>query len=128
MCHRFSNDYCFNAFIYRANLHLFFINFILYHFFFWHDKFSMLLCEKDNKVIRIQSHVVLSFVIKFLKLLFRDDFASNFNFLNFILLFRFWFFDSRASEKNSFFEFCFYCCYSISVVFNLLFLFFVYWI
>ena len=53
----------------------------------------------------IQSYVALSLVIKSLKLLFRDDFANNFNFLNFILLFRFWFSDSRAFEESFFLNF-----------------------
>ena len=125
MCHWFSNDCYFSAFICCANFHSFFINFISYRLLFWHDKFNMLLYEKDNKVICVQSHVALPLVIKFLKLLFRNDFASNFNLLNFVLLFWFWFSDSRASEKNSFFEVCFYYYYSVPIVFNLLFLFFV---
>ena len=119
MCHRFSDDCCFSAFMCRANLHSSFINFISYRLLFWHDKFSMLLCEKDNKVTWVQSHVALPLVINLLKSLFRDDFSSNFNLLNFAL----WFSDSRASEEHSFFEFCFCCCYSISIVFNLFFCF-----
>ena len=100
------------------------LHFIL--FFFWHDKFSMLFCEKDNKFTWAQSYVALPLMIKFLKLLFWNNFASNFNLLNFVLLFRFWFSDSCASEESFSFEFYFYCYYSVSVVFNLLFLFFVY--
>ena len=126
MCHRFSDDYCFNAFIYCANFHSSFINFISYYLLFWHNKFSMLLCEKNIKVTWFQQQVALPFVIKFLKLLFQKDFVSDFNLLNFVLLFRFWFSDSRTSEENSFFEFCFCCCYSVSIVFNLLFLLFIY--
>ena len=49
MCYRFNNDYCFSAFMCRANLYLFFINFILYRLLSWHNKFSMLLCEKTIK-------------------------------------------------------------------------------
>ena len=98
MCHRFSNNCCFNAFMCRANLHSFFINFILYRFLFWHDRFSILLCEKDNKVTWVQSHVALPLVINLLKSLFRDDFSSNFNLLNFVL----WFSNSYAFEKRFF--------------------------
>ena len=122
ICHRFSNDCCFNAFMCRANLHLFFINFILYRFLFWYDRFNILLCEKDNKITWVQSHVTLPFMIKFLKSLFWGNFSSNFNLLNFVL----WFSNLRVSEGRPFFEFCFYCCYSVSIVFNLLFLFSVY--
>ena len=122
MCHWFSDDCYFNAFICRANLHSFFINFISYRLFFWHDKFSILLHEKSNKVTWVQSHVTLLFVINLLKSSFRNNFSNNFNFLNFAL----WFSDSRASEKRSFFEFYFCCYYCVSVVFNLLFLFSVY--
>ena len=124
--HRFSDDCYFSAFIYRANLHSSFINFILYRLFFWHDKFNILFCEKGNKITCVQSHVVFPLVIKVLKLLFRDDIASNFNFLIFALLFRFRFSDSRTSEKSFFFEFYFYCCYFVSIVSNPLFLFFIY--
>ena len=128
MCHRFNDDCCFNAFIYRANFHSSFVSFILYRLFSWYHKFNILFCKKDNKVMWIQSHVALSLVIKLLKLLFWDDSASNFNLLNFALLFRFWFSNSRAFEKSSIFEFRFCCCYSVSIVFNLLFLFSIYWI
>ena len=75
-----------------------FHQFHLVSFSFWHDKFSMLLCEKDNKVTWVQSHVVLSLVINLLKLLFWNNFSSNFNVLNFIL----WFFDSRAFKERFF--------------------------
>ena len=98
MYHRFSNDCCFNMFMYCTNLHSSFINFFLYRFLFWSDKFNILLCKKDNKVTWVQSHVALSLVINLLKLLFRDDFSNNFNLLNFVS----WFSDSRASEKRSF--------------------------
>ena len=81
MCHRFNDDYCFSVFKCRVNLHLFFINFISYRLLFWHDKFSMLLYEKNNKVTWVQSHVALPLVINLLRSSFRDDFSSNFNFL-----------------------------------------------
>ena len=124
MCHQFNNDCCFNTFMYRANLYSFFINFISYRFLFWHDKFNMLFCEKDNKITWTRSHIVLSLIIKFLKLLFWNNFASNFNLLNFAnLLFRFWFSDSRAFKESYFLEFCFCYYYSVSIVLNLLFLF-----
>ena len=121
--HRFNDDCCFSVFMYHANLHSFFINFISYRLFFWYDKFSILLCKKDNKVTWVQSYVALSLVIKFLKLLFRNDFASNFNLLKFALLFRFKFSGSRASEESLSLKYYFCCCYSVSIVFNLLFLF-----
>ena len=82
----------------RANFHSFFINFILYRLLFWYDKFSMLFCEKGNKVTWVQSHFVLSFVINLLKSSFRNDFSSNFNFLNFVSRFS----DSRAFEERFF--------------------------
>ena len=84
----------------RANLHLSFIKFILYHLLFWHDKFNMLLCKKDNKVTWVQSHFALPLVINFLKSSFRDDFSSNFNLLNSASRFS----DSRASEECFFFN------------------------
>ena len=118
MCYRFSDNCYFNTFMCRANLHSFLINFILYCFLFWHDKFNMLLCKKDNKITWVQLHVALPLMIKLLKSLFRDDFSNNFNFLNFVS----WFSDSRTFEKRFFFEFCFCCCYSVSIVFNFLFL------
>ena len=124
MCHRFSDNCCFNAFICRANFRSSFINFISYCLLFWHDKFSMLLCEKDNKVTWVQSHVALPLVINFLKSSFRNDFSSNFNLSNFVS----WFSDSRAFEKCFFIEFCFCCCYSVPIVFNFFFLFSVCWI
>ena len=101
MCHWFSDDCCFSAFMYRANLHSFFINFISYRLLFWHDKFSMLLYEKDNKVTWVQSHAAFSLIINLLKSSFRDDFSSNFNFLNFAS----WFSDSRAFEERLFLNF-----------------------
>ena len=57
-----------------------------------------MLCEKDNKVTWIQSHVALSLVINRLKSSFQNDFSSNFNFLNFAS----WFSDSRVSEERFF--------------------------
>ena len=61
----------------------------------------MLFCKKDNKITWVQSHVALPLVINLLKLLFRNDFSSNFNLLNFVS----WFFDSRASEERFFLNF-----------------------
>ena len=123
MYYWFSNDCYFSAFIYRADLYSFFIKFILYRLFFWHNKFSMLICRKDDKVTWVQSYVALPLLIKILKLLFWNDFANNFNLLNFALLFRFWFFNSRVTQESSSFKFCFCCSYSVLIVFNVLFLF-----
>ena len=102
MCRRFNDDFCFNAFLRRANLHSFFNKFISYRLFFWQDKSSMLSREKNNKIMWVQSHVALPLTIKFSRSLFRDNCASNFDLLNSASLFRFQISDSCVSERSLF--------------------------